>query len=458
MYAILDIETTGGKFNEEGITEIAIYRHNGLEITDQFISLVNPEREIQPFVQKLTGINSKMLRSAPRFFEVAKRIIEITEDCLVVAHNADFDYRILRTEFKRLGYNFEKKSICTVSLSKELLSNMESYKLGKLVRSLGIPISDRHRAQGDALATVKLFELLLEKDSCKEILKSQVKALHREHVQSKYLKIIEELPDSSGVYYLHNAAGDIIYIGKSNNIQKRVRNHLTGRTIKALKIQKNIHKVNFETTGSELIALLKEQHEIKKNQPRINKDGRYRLYPMGIRIDKESIYHQLVLEQVRKERKYIVVFKNGRVAKHILNQWITENKLCYNYCSIEESDGPCFAYKNIQCKGACIKEENPKEYNLRVAQLAHKSDYPHNHFLLIGEGRKNGESSFIYIQDQVYRGYGFFELNYQIKTHEKILSRITSMDDNSDCRALILSFIKREKYSKLIPLVNTTVV
>jgi DNA polymerase-3 subunit epsilon len=458
MYAILDIETTGGKFNEEGITEIAIYRHNGLEITDQFISLVNPEREIQPFVQKLTGINSKMLRSAPRFFEVAKRIIEITEDCLVVAHNADFDYRILRTEFKRLGYNFEKKSICTVSLSKELLSNMESYKLGKLVRSLGIPISDRHRAQGDALATVKLFELLLEKDSCKEILKSQVKALHREHVQSKYLKIIEELPDSSGVYYLHNAAGDIIYIGKSNNIQKRVRNHLTGRTIKALKIQKNIHKVNFETTGSELIALLKEQHEIKKNQPRINKDGRYRLYPMGIRIDKESIYHQLVLEQVRKERKYIVVFKNGRVAKHILNQWITENKLCYNYCSIEESDSPCFAYKNVQCKGACIKEENPQEYNLRVAQLAHKSDYPHNHFLLIGEGRKNGESSFIYIQDQVYRGYGFFELNYQIKTHEKILSRITSMDDNSDCRALILSFIKREKYSKLIPLINTTVV
>ena len=457
MYAILDIETTGGKFNEEGITEIAIYRHNGLEITDQFISLVNPEREIQPFVQKLTGINSKMLRRAPRFFEVAKRIIEITEDCLVVAHNADFDYRILRTEFKRLGYNFEKNSICTVSLSQELLSNMESYKLGKLVRSLGIPISDRHRAQGDALATVKLFELLLEKDSSKEILKSQVKALHGERVPSKYLKIIEELPNSSGVYYLHNAAGEIIYIGKSNNIQKRVRNHLTGRTIKALKIQKKIHKVNFETTGSELIALLKEQHEIKKNQPRINKDGRYRLYPMGIRIDEETIYHQLVLEQVRNERKYIVVFKKGRVAKHILNQWITENKLCYNYCSIEKSDGPCFTYKNDQCKGACVKEENPQDYNLRVAQLAHKSDYPHDHFLLIGRGRKNGESSFIYIQDQVYKGYGFFELNYQIKTPEKIISRITSMDDNSDCRALILSFIKREKYLKLIPLVNTSV-
>ena len=456
MYAILDIETTGGKFNEEGITEIAIYRHNGLKITDQFISLVNPEREIQPFVQKLTGITSKMLFSAPRFFEVAKRIIDITEDCLIVAHNADFDYRILRTEFKRLGYNFEKNSICTVSLSQELLSNMESYKLGKLVRSLGIPISDRHRAQGDALATVKLFELLLEKDSSKEILKSQVKALHGGRVPSKYLKIIEELPNTSGVYYLHNSVGDIIYIGKSNNLQKRVRNHLTGSSRKSMKIQKNIHKVNFEITGSELIALLKEQHEIKKNQPRINKDGRYRLYPMGIRIDEENIYHQLVLEQVRNDRKYIVVFKNGRVAKNILHQWITNNKLCHHQCSIRETDGPCFSYNKDRCEGACVEKEDVYEYNQRVAKLTHQSNYPHPHFLLIGKGRKNGESSFIYIQDDVYRGYGFFELNHQIKTPKMILSRTTSMEDNTDCRALILSFIKREKYIKLIPLISTT--
>ena len=285
MYAIIDIETTGGKYNEEGITEIAIYRHNGFKVVDQFISLVNPEQEIQPYVQKLTGINSKMLRNAPRFFEIAKRIIEITKDCIIVAHNADFDYRIIRKEFESLGYNFKKDSICTVTLSKHLLPEMESYKLGNLVHSLGIPLTNRHRAQGDAFATVKLFELLLEKDSSKAILKSQIKALNGKQVSSKYLKILEELPNCSGIYYLHNKAGEIIYIGKSNNIQKRVRNHLTGKNRKALKIQKSIHKINFEITGSELIALLKEQNEIKKNRPRINKEGRYRLYPMGIRID-----------------------------------------------------------------------------------------------------------------------------------------------------------------------------
>lgn len=452
MYAILDIETTGGKYNEEGITEIAIYQHNGQEVTDQFISLVNPERPIQPFVEKLTGINSKMLRNAPRFFEVAKRIIEITENCLVVAHNTDFDYRILRTEFKRLGYNFERNSLCTVSLSQQLLPDMESYKLGKLVRSLGIPISDRHRAQGDALATVKLFELLLEKDSGKEILKSQIKALHTHQVPSKYLSIIEELPNATGVYYLHNTVGDVLYIGKSNNIQKRVRTHLTGTDRKSKKIQKKLHKVNFETTGSELIALLKEQHEIKKNQPQINKDGRYRLYPMGIRIDQETAYHQLILEQVRNSREYLVVFKNSRVAKHVLTQWIEDHQLCFKHSSLQDSEGACFAYKNDQCKGACLEEESTQSYNDRLHQLQDKNNYPHDHFLMIGSGRKDGEYSFIYIDNQCFKGYGFYELNHQIKNKEKILNRMIAMEDNSDCRTLILSHIKKNKFRKLIPL------
>ena len=455
MYAILDIETTGGKYNEEGITEIAIYRHNGRDVTDQFITLVNPERTIQPFVEKLTGINGKMLRNAPRFFEVAKRIIEITDNCLIVAHNADFDYRILRTEFKRLGFSFERDSICTVSLSQVLLPHLESYKLGKLSRSLGIPISDRHRAQGDALATVKLFELLLEKDSSKQILKSQIKAIHTHQVPSKYLSIIEQLPPATGVYYLHNAVGDIIYIGKSKNIQKRVRAHLTANDRKSQKIQKKLHKINFETTGSELIALLKEQHEIKKNQPQINKDGRYRLYPMGIRIDRKSEYHQLVLEQVRNHNDYIVVFRNGQVAKNIMMKWMKTHQFCHKHSSLQDSDGACYGYKNNQCRGACLGDESPQTYNERLLQLLDKKKYPYDDFLMIESGRKEGEYSFIYIENQSFKGYGFYELNHQINCKKKINNRIIPIEDNTDCRALILSHIKYNKYRKLIPLIET---
>ena len=183
-YAILDIETTGGKYNEEGITEIAIYRFDGDKVVDQFASLVNPEIPIQPFVVNLTGINNAMLRTAPKFHEVAKRIIEITNDAILVAHNAQFDNRILTTEFDRLGYNFDKQTLCTVELAKQLMPDMASYSLGKLVQALGIPIANRHRAGGDALATVELFKLLLLKDAKKEMVQQHIKTNPRRNVDS----------------------------------------------------------------------------------------------------------------------------------------------------------------------------------------------------------------------------------------------------------------------------------
>src|SRR5690554_839836 len=222
MYAILDIETTGGKYNEEGITEIAIYRFDGNKIVDQFASLVNPERPIQPFVVNLTGINNNMLRQAPKFYEVAKRIIEITDGCVMVAHNALFDNRILTTEFDRLGYNFEKETLCTVELARKLIPDMPSYSLGKLVKALGIPLSDRHRAQGDAKATVALFKMLLAKDTSKEIISQTVRKDPKPELKPKLLEIIENIPSETGIYYMHNEAGNILYIGKNKNIKRRL--------------------------------------------------------------------------------------------------------------------------------------------------------------------------------------------------------------------------------------------
>lgn len=175
LFSILDLETTGGKFNKEGITEIAIYKFDGIKIIDEFISLINPQIPIQPYVQELTGINNKMLLTAPKFYQVCKRVLEITDNTILVAHNASFDYRMLKVEFNRLGYRFNIPQICTVNLSKKLIPDMDSYKLGKLVKSLGISISNRHRASGDALATVELFKLLLQKDKNNDILSKIIK-------------------------------------------------------------------------------------------------------------------------------------------------------------------------------------------------------------------------------------------------------------------------------------------
>ena len=282
MYAILDIETTGGQFNEEGITEIAIYKYDGHEVVDQFISLINPEKPIQPFVVKLTGINNAMLRSAPKFYEVAKRIIEITDGCILVAHNTSFDYRILRTEFRRLGYEFIKETLCTVELSKKLLPEQESHSLGKLVKSLGIPITDRHRASGDALATVKLFQLLLDKDLERVIITSTIKTEIKTGMVSKLVDIMEILPSKVGIYYIHNQNGDVVYIGKSKNIKKRINQHFTGTTSKSKKIQREVVTVSHEETGSELVALLKESEEIKKIKPIYNRAQRKSIFQYAL--------------------------------------------------------------------------------------------------------------------------------------------------------------------------------
>ena len=277
MYAIIDIETTGGKYNEEGITEIAIHKFDGIDIIDSFVSLVNPEKEIQPFVVNLTGINNKMLRNAPKFYEVAKRIVEITNDCVLVAHNSSFDYRILRTEFRRLGYDFEIPTLCTVELSKLLIPGLESYSLGKLCRKIGVPVSDRHRADGDALATVKLLKILLQKDKDKIIVKKTIKTGNKRDLSKKLLTILEDLPLDTGIFYLHRYNGDVLYIGKGKNIKKEVNNIFLRTTNRCRSLLKEMSTISFDITGSELVAQLRFNDEIKNHKPRFNKKTKSKL-------------------------------------------------------------------------------------------------------------------------------------------------------------------------------------
>ena len=452
MYAILDIETTGGKYDEEGITEIAIYRHDGETITDQFSSLVNPQIEIQPFVQKLTGISGKMLQNAPKFYEIAKRVVQITEDCVIVAHNAAFDYRILQTEFRRLGFAFERKSLCTVSLSQLLLPDQPAYSLGKLVRNLGIPFSDQHRAQGDAKVTVKLFELLLEKDLQKNILKAHISSEHPNKVPPKFLEVIDGLPSEMGVYYIHNSKNEIIYIGKSNNIKKRILNHLTGKSKKARVIQNEMHKVTFALTGGELVSLLKEQNEIKTNAPKLNKAMKYRIFPMGIRLDDSVEYPELIVEQIKKEHTYFSVYKNSKSAKSAIFNWTENYGICLKKTSLSNKTGTCFLHEVNKCDGACTGKETPDSYRKKIKLLLADFEYPFSDFIITSKGRKLGESSFIYIKGNVFLGYGYYELNHQIKNDKQIISRLISMEDNPDVQKLIRSFLSRKKYNKLIPL------
>ena len=451
MYAILDIETTGGQFNEEGITEIAIYKYDGHEIIDQFISLVNPEKPIQPFVVKLTGINNAMLRSAPKFYEVAKRIIEITDGCILVAHNTSFDYRILRTEFRRLGYDFTKETLCTVELSKKLLPEQESHSLGKLVKSLGIPITDRHRASGDAMATVKLFKLLLDKDLEKEILTSTIKADIKSGMVPKLLDIVEKMPSKVGVYYIHNQNGDVVYIGKSKNIKKRINQHFTGKNSKSKKIQHDVFAISHEETGSELIALLKESEEIKKNKPIYNSAQRKTIFQFALyqEINTDG-YIQLKIQKADGRKKEITSFTTLQEAKNFLFRISDKHQLCQKLNGLYDTQNGCFQLKINECNGACINQEPTEIYNDRVTEFIQEIDFQNQNMIIIDKGRKVAEKSAILVENGIYKGYCFFDLNHQITNIEVLKNILIPMQNNRDTKTIIQGYLKKNKVHKII--------
>jgi len=452
LYAILDIETTGGQFNEEGITEIAIYRYDGHEVTDQFISLLNPEKPIQPFVVKLTGINNAMLRSAPKFYEVAKRIIEITDGCILVAHNAQFDYRVLKTEFKNLGYDFDKQTLCTVELSQKLLPEQPSHSLGKLVRALGIPMTDRHRATGDALATVHLFKLLQEKDTEKEILKSLIKTEAKKGIAPKLMDLLDSIPSVTGVYYIHNEKGDLIYLGKSRNIKKRVNQHFTGTSRKSKKIQRDAFTVTYEETGSELIALLKECQEIKATMPVYNRAQKKTVFPWSIYAEKDGKgYLSLSMQKTDNRKKEVLSFSGVVEAKTALFAIVEQYKLCQKVNGMDVSEKEnCFPYELQNCNGACMGEESPEDYNIRVMEFISQNTFTNQTMAVIDRGRAIDERSVILIENGIYKGYAFFNLNYQVHKLDILKNIIVPMEDNRDVRKLIQSYMRKKKGLKIV--------
>ena len=392
-----------------------------------------------------------MLRTAPKFYEVAKRIVEITEGCIIVAHNAQFDYRILCTEFKRLGFEYKRESLCTVELSKYLIPDLPSYSLGKLVRSLGIPVSDRHRASGDAQATVKLFQLLLDKDTSKNIIKDAVRLNPKNQLEPRHLDIISELPTVTGVYYIHKADGEIIYIGKSKNIKKRINQHFTSTNPKSRKIQSLVATVTYEATGSELVALLKENEEIKKNKPLLNTAlKRARFTHALYSFTDKAHYINLEVAPTDTAKTPITTFSNKQSGNSFMNKAVEDYKLCQKLTGLYKTKTSCFNYDINTCDGACIGKEEHTTYNERVNALITKNSYSNKNMVIVDKGRTIEERSAIWIKNGVFAGLGYFSLNHQINNPKILESIITPMENNRDTQHIIQSYLRRHKRIKQI--------
>ena len=453
MYAIIDIETTGGNSRFDKITEVAIYKHDGEKVVDEFVSLINPECKIPYYITELTGINDSMVRTAPKFYEVAKRIVQITEGCTFVAHNAKFDYNFIHNEFKQLGYDYHRNTLCSVRLSRHLLPGHSSYSLGKLCRDLGIEITARHRAAGDALATVKLFEMLLQKDGnhFQKRTKKEREALKA--LEAHPLKhMLADLPQKAGVYYLYNAESELIYVGKSLNIRSRVTNHLANyNNKKAMAMTQTVADIKCEVTGSELVALLKESEEIKKYKPIFNRAQLRSSYQFGLFAEYElDGYLHLTIGKLAPRSNAITTFTGREEARSYIEQLVVTYNLCRKLSGLFDNHGPCFHYGIRECNGACVGKENPDEYNARAKEAISALTYEHPSFVVIDQGREPDELAIVVVENGRYLGYGYLHCDKRTEDVQQLKNCITPSPDNRDVQNIIKGFLERNEVDQII--------
>ena len=455
LYAIIDIESTGGNPKKDRISEIAIFIHNGHRVIEQFCTLINPETYISPFIVALTGISNEMVAEAPKWEEVAAKVDELTKGRVFVAHNVRFDYSFVSNEFKRMGLRYQRKQLDTVRLSRTILPGLSSYSLGRLCQQVGIPIEHRHRAFGDGAATAELFNVLLQNDHRKfinESLKDEItQSIMPPNLRREYL---DDLPEETGIYYFKDERGKNLYIGKSTNIRQRIISHFSGdmNHEKYFGLKPKIFSVDYVITGSELVALLLESHEIKRWMPPFNAAQRRKKYRFGIYQESDAQgYINFKVSLLKQDEDPVLAVGSKGGAEAILTGLADKYNLCLKKCGLENTSDACLNFYEGKCRGACKDAEPVEEYNLKVMQAIGSYKYKNPDFAIVGEGRKPNERSVVYVEDGRFLGYGFFDEETETGyTFEQFKDAINPLPDHPDLQSIIRSYVLKNRKGQVV--------
>ncbi len=452
MYAIVDIETTGTNASYNCITEVAIYVHDGQKIVDEWHSLINPQREIPQFIIQMTGISNEMVEKAPTFDEVAHEIFSYLHDKIFVAHNAGFDFGYLKNHLNENGFDLHTKKLCTVRLSRKIFPGHKSYSLGRLCDNLGITIENRHRAQGDAFATSKLFSLLLQNDTENHIITALKKTSKEQHHPPNVEKsIIQNLPETPGVYYFHDQNGNIIYVGKAINIKIRVWGHFTyaDNDGKENDLRNSVFDITYVLTGNELVALLLESEEIKRKFPKFNSaqklwDRNYCIF----KYEDQNGYIHFAIERYNVKKTVLKVFPDLLSARNFLQEKMLEFQLCAKFCHLQKAQKGCFNHEIGLCLGACVKDESAESYNLRAEEALISFNREEHTYYIVDRGRNADESSVVYIEKGHYLGFGFFNNDFFTGDPTLLKDNIKWRPDTPDVQRILTGWLTRHSESK----------
>ncbi len=446
MYAVVDIETTGAYAAANGITEISVYVFDGQKITEQFETLVNPGQPIPYYIQSMTGITDKMVATAPRFEEVAEKVFSLLHDKIFVAHNVSFDYSFVKSHLKQSGFELNTKKLCTVRMGRKIFPGLPSYSLGNLCRSLGITIYDRHRAGGDAEATVKVLQQLIENDNENHIQKSLQRnskdAILPPNVPKEHF---EQLPYTPGVYYFHNAKGKVVYVGKATNIRYRVNSHFSNNSESRQKqnFMQHVYSISYQSCATELMACILESAEIKKRWPVFNSSQKRWEDTYGIYMyEDQKGYLRLAIDKNRKRLNPVYTFHYLVDGHAILRKLIRDYNLCPKLCFLQKDPGSCEGIEDGYCKGACEQTESAAAYNGRVINAA-TSLRRQPTFAIIDTGLNGDDNSCILVEKGNFYGMGYIPSSEGAKDILKLKEYLTQYRENSFIRNLVHGYAAR---------------
>ncbi len=453
MYAIVDIETTGGYASNNDITEICIVLHDGDQVVDRFETLVRPIVPIPYYIQSLTGISHAMVASAPSFAEVAPRIYNMLEGKVFIAHNVNFDYSFLKHHLSQAGYELVAPKICTVRLSKKAFPGLPSYSLGNLCREFGITIENRHRAGGDTTATVKLFEHILRNEGHSHIAEFLRRGSSEQSLPPHLPREqVINLPYSPGVYYFHNQHGKIIYVGKAKNLKYRVSSHFThnGAGRQRQEFLRNVYSITYQQCSTELIAFILESIEIRRLWPQYNNSQKrftptYGLYS----YEDHNGYLRLVIDKKKSNLKALYTFNMFAEGHSLLRKLIRQFDLCPKLCFLQVNDERCVGINEYYCLGACEKSEPPEEYNIRLRNAMEYLEKMLPSFALIDDGKHEAEQSCILVEKGKFYGMGYVPTGFSVESLEVLKPCITPYPENDYIRGLIYQYAERRPEKKI---------
>jgi DNA polymerase-3 subunit epsilon len=447
-YAIVDIETTGGYASGSGITEVAVLIHDGTKVIDSFETLLNPQQYIPLPIQLLTGIDNDLVADKPTFGEIAAQLFELLKDRIFVAHNVNFDYSFLKHHFQKEGYDFTATKLCTVRMSRKIKPGLPSYSLGKLCASLKIPLYNNHRAGGDAAATAILFGNLLQWDS-EGIINGMLKKNSKEQLLPPHLpkEDFEALPSVPGVYYFKNKEGKVVYVGKANDLRKRVLSHFTGHN--ALPQRQNfirdIHSISFEKCGTELMAFLLEAVEIARLWPIHNRAMKRRTVNFGLYAYEDlNGFLRLNIGKQGKHQMALHEFTTEMEGRNLLHKLVRNFNLCPELCSITQCNHQ--AQNNtdeFDESTGCIASQGSNIYNEKVQEALSAVEEYLPSFLIRDKGRTEQEQSCIWVEKGKFYGMGFIDLHADINSVGDIKNLLTPYKMNHYILQLVYNYAEK---------------